>query len=47
MEEQLQGHVEQFIGNYAWLFITGFLFLLFKTTIESLVEAVKVYVGDD
>ena len=47
MEEQLQGYAEQFIGNYAWLFLTGFLFLLFKSTIESLVEAVKVYVGDD
>jgi len=47
MEEQLQGHVEQFIGNYAWIFVSAFIFLLFKSTIESLVEAVKVYMGDD
>ena len=47
MEEQHQSYAEQIIGNYAWLFLTGFLFLLFKSTIESLVEAVKVYMGDD
>ena len=47
MEEQLQQELEGILGNYLWLFITGLLFLLFKSTIESLVEGIKVFLGKD
>ena len=47
MEEELQKQVEGLLGNYLWLFITGLLFLLFKSTIESLVEGIKVFLGKD
>ena len=47
MEDQLQLQLEGILGNYLWLFITGLLFLLFKSTIESLVEGIKVFLGKD
>ena len=47
MEEELQQQVEGLLGNYLWLFISGLLFLLFKSTLESLVEGIKVFLGKD
>ena len=47
MEQELQHQVEGLLGNYLWLFISGLLFLLFKSTIESLVEGIKVFLGKD
>ena len=47
MEEQLQQELEGLLGNYLWLFISGLLFLMFKSTIESLVEGIKVFLGKD
>ena len=43
MEEQLQ----MLIGKYGWLFLTGFIFLVARQTIESAVEALKVFLGND
>ena len=47
MEQELQKQVEGILGNYLWLFISGLLFLLFKSTLESLVEGIKVFLGKD
>jgi hypothetical protein len=39
--------IESLIGQYGWMAIVGFFFLIARTTIESLIEALKVFVGDD
>ena len=46
-EEQLQSQVEGFLGNWAWLLVSGIALLLFKSTIESIVESIKIYAGKD
>ena len=47
MEEQLQDAASQMIGKYGWMFISGMLFLLFKSSMESMIEGFKVFIGDD
>jgi len=47
MEEQLQDAASQMIGKYGWMFVSGMLFLLFKSTMESMIEGIKVFMGDD
>ena len=39
--------VEALIGQYGWMLIAGFLFLIGRKTIESSIEAIKVFAGDD
>ena len=39
--------IESLIGQYGWMAIVGFFFLIARNTIESLIEAVKVFLGDD
>ena len=39
--------IELLIGQYSWLIITAFLFLIGRNTIESIIEALKVFVGND
>ena len=46
-EEELQKQAEGFLGTWLWLFISGIAFLLFKSTIESVVEGIKVFLGKD
>ena len=46
-EEQLQNQVEGFLGNWVWLLISGVALLLFKSTIENIVEGLKVFLGKD
>ena len=46
-EEQLQKQVEGFLGNWLWLFVSGIALLLFKSTIESIVESIKIFWGKD
>ena len=46
-EEQLQSQVEGFLGNWVWLLISGVALLLFKSTIETIVEGLKVFMGKD
>ena len=38
---------EALIGQYGWMLIAGFLFLIGRKTIESSIEAIKVFAGDD
>ena len=47
MEEQLQDAASQMIGKYGWMFVSGMIFLLFKSTMESMIEGIKVFMGDD
>ena len=46
-EEQLQKQAESFLGNWVWLFVSGVALLLFKSTIETVVEGLKVFLGKD
>ena len=46
-EEQLQGQVEGLLGNWLWLLLSGIALLLFKSTIETIVEGLKVFMGKD
>ena len=46
-EEQLQSQVEGFLGNWVWLLVSGVALLLFKSTIETIVEGLKVFIGKD
>ena len=39
--------IESLIGQYGWMLIAGFLFLIGRKTIESTIEAIKVFAGDD
>ena len=43
MEEQ----VTQLLGEYGWMFLAGSVMFLFKSTIESAVEGLKVFIGND
>ena len=47
MEEELQKQAEGFLGNWVWLFVSGVALLLFKSTIESVVESIKIFAGKD
>ena len=46
-EEELQKQAESFLGNWVWLLVSGIALLLFKSTIESIVEGLKVFLGKD
>jgi hypothetical protein len=43
VEEQ----VTQLLGEYGWMFLAGSALFLFKSTIESAVEGLKVFLGGD
>ena len=39
--------IEGLIGLYGWMILAGFLFLIGRKTIESTIEAIKVFMGND
>ena len=39
--------IEGLIGQYGWMILAGFLFLIARKTIESTIEAIKVFMGND
>ena len=39
--------VKNLIADYSWLFIMGVLSLLFRTTIESFVAGLMIFMGND
>ena len=47
MEEGLQNQAEGILGNWVWLLVSGVALLLFKSTIETIVEGIKVFMGKD
>ena len=46
-EEELKKQAEGFLGNWVWLFVSGIALLLFKSTIETVVEGLKGFLGKD
>ena len=45
-EEQLKELGTTFIGNYGWMFLVGFVVMLFRSTIEGLTESFKIFWGN-
>tara|TARA_R100001594_G_scaffold93893_1_gene128111 strand:+ start:1773 stop:2135 length:363 start_codon:yes stop_codon:yes gene_type:complete len=39
--------IQAVLGQYGWLIITVFLFLIARKSIESAIEAIKVFAGND
>lgn len=42
-----QSGLAQFVSDYAWMFVVGFVLLLFKTSIENGVAGLQVFFGSD
>ena len=42
-----QQTIELLIGQYGWMIVAGFVLLIGRSTIESLIEAIKVFAGGD
>ena len=45
-EEQLKELGTNLIGSYGWLFLVGFVAMMFRSTLEGLVESVKIFLGN-
>ena len=39
--------IQEILGEYSWLIITAFIVLIGRNTIESLIESIKVFAGND
>ena len=39
--------IESLIGEYGWMAAIAFIFILGRNTIETAIEAIKVFAGDD
>ena len=47
IENVIQSNISVLLGEYGWMFLAGLAVLFFKTTIESLVSGLVVFVGND
>ena len=47
IENVIQSNVSVLLGEYGWMFLAGLAVLFFKTTIESLLAGLVVFVGND
>ncbi len=47
IEQAIQSSTSILIGEYGWLFLAGLVVLFFKTSIESLLSGLMVFVGND
>ncbi len=43
----MEDYVKNILGDYAYLIIGGSLLFIFKSTIESAVEGLKIFLGND
>ena len=43
MEQQ----IENLLGQYGWIIISAFIFLIGRSTIESTIESIKIFAGND
>jgi len=41
-----QSTIENLIGQYGWMAVVAFVFLIARNTIETSIEAVKIFLGD-
>ena len=47
IENVIQSNVSVLLGEYGWMFLAGLAVLFFKTTIESIIAGLMVFVGND
>ncbi|HIF14771.1 MAG TPA: hypothetical protein EYQ86_05395 [Bacteroidetes bacterium] len=47
IENIIQGNISVLLGEYGWIFLAGLMMLFFKTTIESSIAGLLIFVGDD
>ena len=47
MEEQLQAQAEGILGYIAYFLLSGMVLILAKSTLESIVDSIKVFWGKD
>ena len=47
IEQAIQSSTSILIGEYGWMFLAGLVVLFFKTSIESLLSGLMVFVGND
>lgn len=47
IDENLEKQITDLLGNYGWVFITGLVLLVFRTTLGSIVEGLRIFLGND
>ena len=47
IENAIQSNISVLLGEYGWMFLAGLAVLFFKTTIESVLAGLMVFVGND
>jgi hypothetical protein len=47
VENVLQDNISVLLGEYGWMFLAALVVLFFKTTIESVLAGLLIFVGDD
>ena len=47
IENVIHGNVSVLLGEYGWMFLAGLVVLFFKTTIESSIAGLLIFVGND
>lgn len=46
-QTEIRNEVIQFLGEYAWLFISGLVLLMFRSTIAKIFDGLSVFLGHD
>lgn len=47
LESVIQSNISVLLGEYGWMFLAALVILFFKTTIESVLAGLLVFVGND
>ena len=47
IENVIQGNISVLLGEYGWMFLAALVLLFFKTTIESILAGLLIFVGGD
>ena len=47
IENVIQSNIRVLLGEYGWMFLAALVILFFKTTIESVLAGLLVFVGND
>ena len=47
VENALQDNISILLGEYGWMFLAALVVLFFKTTIESVLAGLLIFVGND
>ena len=47
IESAIQSNVSVLLGEYGWMFLAALVILFFKTTIESTIAGLIIFIGND